>query len=252
MSTAIIGCRRLGRNDWQSLGSGAGNTSDLHCNRQSVPRRSRADVGGLTPRPPALGCYDTNMKTGIIAIMAVLLSANICVGDSAPTNVVGHVIIADQTLSGRGIGTVTFDALYNYFSSGDPREPYVYQKLSAVSFRVTNFDPDDPTNAWSHLLFAFTNANTGTVFDEDQGQLKGTFELFPPSPPDLDIKQQTPTNFAVGVNSQEGQMVVVQQSTNLTVWSSVATNVLWTGRWELFLPATPPGKRFFRAYVPTE
>lgn len=192
------------------------------------------------------------MKICVIPIMAVLMSANICVGDSAPTNVIGYVIFADQTLSGRGTGTVTFDALYTYFDSGDPREPYVYQKLSPVSFRVTNFDPDDPTNAWSHLLFAFTNANAGTIFDEDQGQLKGTFELFPPSSPGLDIESQTPNSVVVGVNSLEGQMLVVQQSTNLIAWSSVATNISWTGRWELVLPATPPERRFFRAYVPTQ
>src|SRR5213593_4605859 len=106
------------------------------------------------------------MQTLVIALLAVVMAANLYAADSAPSSLVGHVIFFDQTLSGRGIGTATFDAQYTYFSNGDPPEPYVYEKLGANSFRVINFDPDNPTIAWSYLLFAFTNADSGTIYDE--------------------------------------------------------------------------------------
>src|SRR5260221_10864858 len=93
--------------------------------------------------------------------------------------------------------------------------------------------PAHPAIAWSHLLFTFTNADSGTIFDEAAGQLKGVFRFFPPSPPVLDVVRQPPTGVMIGVSSQAGQMIVVQESTNLPAWSAVATNILWTGRWTM-------------------
>jgi hypothetical protein len=187
-----------------------------------------------------------------MAVLAVLLAATIGASDSAPASLVGHVIVANQSLSGQADITATFDQLYTYFSNGDSREKYSYQKLDATHFRLTGFNPDDPNDAWSHLLFTFTNANSGTMFDEDWEQLKGTFELFAPEPPELIIQRQTPTHVQVVVKSLAGQMLVVEESTDMSLWISVATNISWAGRWEFPLPATPTGERFFRAYVPSQ
>jgi hypothetical protein len=192
------------------------------------------------------------MQTLVVSLLAVLLTTNLLAEDSAPTNLVGHVIWFDQTLAGGGIGTVTMDAEYTYFSFGDPREPYVYEKLSTNSFRVTNFDPDNPTVAWSHLLFTFTNADSGTIYDEDAEESAGLFQLFPPSPPILDVPRLHPTNIVVAVSCQVGQIIVLEESTNLLSWSPVATNVVWAGRWDAIRPVSVFTNVFFRAYIPTQ
>ncbi len=171
--------------------------------------------------------------------------------ESAPASLVGYVVFVDQTVSGRGLGVATVDDTHVYFSTGPRREPYLYERLSSAVFRVTSFDPDHPTVAWSHLLFAFTNAVGGTMIDEDAGRLAGTFELRPPSPSRLSVVSQG-GGVAVSVRSALGQLTILEESTALQVWTPVATNVLWTGEWTVLRsPSAGPGAVFYRAYVPT-
>ena len=192
------------------------------------------------------------MQMFLISNMAVLLTTTIYGADFCPSNIVGYVGVFDQTLSGQGIGMATSDAHYTYFSNGDPPEPYVYEKLGSNRFRITNFDPDHPTNAWSHLLLTLTNTDSGTMFDEDANLLKGTFQMFRPSPPNLDVVLLNRTNVIIGVSSRAGLIIVLQQSTNVSAWSAVATNISWTGRWQISRPATAIDEAFYRAYVPTQ
>jgi hypothetical protein len=192
------------------------------------------------------------MRTITASIIALLWTVNCARADSAPTNVIGYVIAFDQSVVGNGTGRVTFDAHYMYLDDDPPREPYTYEKLGTNSFRVINFDPENPTVAWSHLLLTFTNANSGTMFDEDENQFTGTFQLFPPAPPTLSVSQSNSVSIVIQVNSLAGQIIVLEQSTNTPNWSPVATNIVWTGRWDLPQSVSGKSHAFFRAYVPTE
>ena len=192
------------------------------------------------------------MKSLLIATLLILMSAGSGLADSAPASVVGYVIVADQRSSEEEPLRVTFDSRFTYFGDGEVPEAYTYRKLSKDSFSVTNFDPDHPLTEWSHLLFQFTNTTSGTVFDQDEAVFKATFELLPPSAASLRILPSTPATVVVESTSQKGQMIVLQESTDLTAWTSFATNILWTGHWELSVPASLGGRNFFRAYVPTE
>lgn len=172
--------------------------------------------------------------------------------DLAPLNVVGYIFYISRPEPGAGVETATFDAQHTYFNSGDPREPYRYEKLSPGSFRITNFDPDRPGVEWSHLRFTLTQANRGTVFDEDDQLSKGEFQMAPPAAPVLSLVQRFSASVVVGVTGQTGQIVVIEQSSNLLAWSAVATNILWTGRSEISQPVVEAGRQFYRAKVPTQ
>ena len=72
-------------------------------------------------------------------------------------------------------------------------------------------------------------------------------QILPPAPPPtVDIRPQLPNHVVVGVNGESGQTIVLEQSTNLTVWQPVATNTLTASRWETTQPAVGPAT-FFRA-----
>ena len=72
-------------------------------------------------------------------------------------------------------------------------------------------------------------------------------QILPPVPPGLDIKAQFPGTVIVAVTGAVGQTMVLQQSTDLTFWQSLATNTLTSTRWETTLPVagTVDGE-FFR------
>lgn len=173
---------------------------------------------------------------------------------SAPPDLVGYVALVDDPSAGSGTTRVTFDAGYTYFSNGTPREPYTYERLSADRFRVTNYDPSRPDTAWSHLLFAFVGIGSGSIYDEDDGMFKGTFQLLPPVSPRLDLAKLAPGELKLVVTSQAGQIVVLQASTDLRTWSDLSTNIAWSGRWEF--PITISGaeavsaRTWYRASVP--
>jgi uncharacterized delta-60 repeat protein len=172
---------------------------------------------------------------------------------SVPSNLAGYIIRVDQTISGGDSVSVTFDNQYIYFDNGDPREPYDYEKLSQSSFRVTSYDPNPPGEAWSHVLLSLTNLDSGTLFDEDSASLQGTFQIIPPSAPAVNVATQPSGNVVIGVTSLASQLVVLQNSTNLLVWSNVATNFSATGIFTL--PQSAQGSvlpSFYRAYVPTQ
>jgi len=188
----------------------------------------------------------------LFAIVALVFAAvHLDAADSAPLNLVGRVLAYDQTVAGNDAGTVTFDAKYTYFSNGDTPEPYLYEKVSPASFRVVNFDPAQPTNAWSYLLFTFTTPTAGTIYDEDERVSKGIFQIFPVASPSLHISRLVPGQARLTATSPIGQIIILEQSTNLLAWLPIATNLSWAGLSETNLPIASP-KTFFRAFTPSQ
>lgn len=110
--------------------------------------------------------------------------------------------------------------------------------------------PLDATNAppGRYRLFAKITASGRTRYL----YAPETIQVVPArTPPTLDIARLNGTQFVIGVNSQAGQTVVLQDSTNLVTWSSIATNSIGTNRWS-FTNTPPAGSRlrFYRALVP--
>jgi hypothetical protein len=69
-------------------------------------------------------------------------------------------------------------------------------------------------------------------------------------PPTLEIAKLNASQFLIHVNGVAGQTIVLQDSTNLTAWLSLATNTLADSRWTY--TNTPPGipdQRFYRAVL---
>jgi hypothetical protein len=69
-----------------------------------------------------------------------------------------------------------------------------------------------------------------------------------PQPLLLDIVDDSNGNVTVGVNGTVGQKVVLQQTTDLSSWNPIATNVLSATRWEVTQPADATNM-FYRAVL---
>jgi len=120
---------------------------------------------------------------------------------------------------------------------------------SAIGIGATTLALDS-TNASPgiHTLFAKITAGGRTRYLYAPEAIQVTLARTPPT---LDIAKLNATQFLIGVNSPAGQTVVIQDSTNLAAWSSIATNTLITNRWVYTnTPPANPGLRFYRALVP--
>lgn len=70
-------------------------------------------------------------------------------------------------------------------------------------------------------------------------------------PPVLDIAEMASSRYRIGVNGVSGQTVVLQFSTNLQAWLSLATNTLAANRWDFTnAPPAEAATRFYRAVLP--
>ena len=152
-------------------------------NDAALPGGTNSSLTLLNITPAMQGGYfvvitnDYGSVTSSVAVLTVVVLG------TPPPDPLGYVIQYDQTQSGRGQGTIVCDAQYCHFSSGAPAEPYLYEVVGSHSFKITNFDPANPGTAWSHLLFTFTNVDSGFTYDLDQASLQiGSFHLIPPSP----------------------------------------------------------------------
>ena len=105
-----------------------------------------------------------------------------------------------------------------------------------------------PTNAapGSHYLFASIQAGGQKryLYAPERVQVIGN------DPPTLDIAQIGPSLFRIGVNGSRGQNIILQASSNLVTWESLATNILSGSRW-LYTNAPPADTtaRFYRSFV---
>jgi hypothetical protein len=120
---------------------------------------------------------------------------------------------------------------------------------SSVSYLTTN------------ILFAATNASPGyhSLFATISGGGRTRY-LYAPrliqivssnQPPVLDIAINTGGQSVVGINGQIGQTIILQNSTDLLAWVSMATNTLPTNRW-VITNAIPVDnfRGFYRALAP--
>jgi len=75
--------------------------------------------------------------------------------------------------------------------------------------------------------------------------------IAPRQPPTLDIVKLNATQYRIGVNGESGQTVILQHSSDLAGWTSIATNTLATNRWEFtHTPPVSPATRYYRGVVP--
>lgn len=75
--------------------------------------------------------------------------------------------------------------------------------------------------------------------------------IAPRQPPTLDIVKLNATQYRIGVNGEAGQTVILQNSTDLVAWTSIATNTLATSRWDFTnTPPGSPGTRYYRGVLP--
>ena len=75
--------------------------------------------------------------------------------------------------------------------------------------------------------------------------------IVPRQPPTLEIVKLNASQYRIGVNGEAGQTVILQNSTDLTAWTSIATNTLATNRWDFTnTPPGSPGARYYRGVLP--
>jgi hypothetical protein len=124
-----------------------------------------------------------------------------------------------------------------------------------------------PANGASSVSFAITNltlfgTNAAPGFHTFLAKITGggrTRYLYAPEPvevlsnlqpPVLDIAKLGAAQFRIGVSGLPGQTIILQNSTNLSNWLPLATNILATNRWLYTntLPANTSGQ-FYRAVL---
>jgi len=67
-------------------------------------------------------------------------------------------------------------------------------------------------------------------------------------PPTLDIQKSGNTQFIIGINGVSGQKIILQTSTSLQSWTSLATNTLTSSRWT-YTNSLPANLQFYRAFA---
>jgi hypothetical protein len=121
--------------------------------------------------------------------------------------------------------------------------------VSSVSFTTTN------------VLLAASNAAPGyhTLFARISGGGRSRFLSAPesvqvvavPQPPALAISRLTASHFRIVISGSPGQMMVLQDSTDLQLWQPLATNTLVGNQWVCTnSPLADPPQHFYRAVLP--
>ena len=67
-------------------------------------------------------------------------------------------------------------------------------------------------------------------------------------PPTLDIQMSGNAQFIIGINGISGQKIILQTSTSLQSWTSLATNTLTSSRWT-YTNSLPANLQFYRAFA---
>jgi hypothetical protein len=117
----------------------------------------------------------------------------------------------------------------------------VFSQTLALALDATNVAPG------LHALFAKITAGGKSryLYAPELVQV-----VVAPQPPVLDIAKLNATQYQIGVNGLAGQIIVLQNSTNLQTWLPLATNTLTNNRW--VYTNTPPvnsSRQFYRAVL---
>jgi pimeloyl-ACP methyl ester carboxylesterase len=67
-------------------------------------------------------------------------------------------------------------------------------------------------------------------------------------PPTLDIQKSGNAQFIIGINGVSGQKIILQASSSLQNWTSLATNTLTSSRWT-YTNSLPANQQFYRALL---
>ena len=112
--------------------------------------------------------------------------------------------------------------------------------MISVSWNATNA----PVGA--HALFVKLSANGNSRYLYAPEFIR----ILAPPPPTVHIRSHSPGSVMIGIEGQTGQTMVLEQSTNLTVWLPVITNTLTAARWEIphAADAADGSQKFFRAF----
>lgn len=120
---------------------------------------------------------------------------------------------------------------------------------SSISFATTNLTvfASNAAPGYHAVLGKITGGGRSRFFYAPE-----LVEIIPVRlPPTLDVSKINSTQYRIGVEGLPGQVIVLQNSTNLQMWSSLATNTLTTNRWvHTNTPASGTERGFYRALLP--
>ena len=118
--------------------------------------------------------------------------------------------------------------------------------VSLVTTNITLAASNAPAGTYSFYARITGGGRTRFLYAPELVQV-----IAPAQPPTLDISRLNGAQFRIVINGSPGQTVVLQTSTDFSVWLPVVTNTLASSQW-ILTNTTPPAlaSRFYRAFLP--